>query len=155
MLKQTLIHWHSCLFEFRALKYFVEHLSALKTKINKESWSAVEISWEKNTNHFFFTALPQFNYLDFSELLTSLFFVLITIAKFDCLVSCSTNPNDYLIIRRNRSQIFEALTINPENRSVDWKQTKGKRAWTGDNGELVRHFLMKGTITERSFYSSQ
>jgi len=71
--------------------------------------------------------------------------VLITIAKFDCLVSCSTNPNDYLIIWRNRSQIFEALTINPE------KQTKGERGMDMRQWRISWAFFHEGHKNKKKF----
>ena len=124
--------------------YFLAmHLSALKVrKTKQEPWSAVGISWEKNTDHLFncFTTIDSIWILLKFNLCI---FVLFTLAKFDRIVSCWTNSNDYLIIRRakNRSQSFEALTINPE------KQTKGKggmRQW-----RISWAFSRNGTMTEK------
>ena len=99
-----------------------------------------------------FTALPQLTLFEFFWSLTCVFLCFFTLAKFDRIVSCWTNSNDYLIIRRakNRSQSFEALTINPE------KQIKGKggmRQW-----RISWAFSRNGTMTEKEkkfFYSSR
>ena len=85
------------------LKILGKVSSALKKKIKQRAWSAVGISWEKNTDQLFLLLSPNFMIWSWILLKFNLFIlVLFTIAKskFDHIVSCLTNSNDYLITWR-------------------------------------------------------
>ena len=72
-------------------------------------------------------------------------FVPFTIAKFHHIVSCSTNSHDYVTLwRKNRSQIFEALTINPVNPENSQRGKGGMRQW-----QISWAFFKHGTVTEK------
>ena len=99
---------------------------------NKKHWSSVGINWD-NLQIILFDHFPQYFQYRFPWIFASSICPILAIAKFQCIVSCSTNFNDYLKIWRNRSQILEvfSITINPENRQTGAKGAQdNSNYWT-------------------------